>query len=169
MSTPFEPPASAPGTTADGRLLLDLPGVSATVTVQPPGLLQGAAIFVDGAPAERHGWFKKAIPRDGLPPLAVRFHEGPTGRYLTDGDTWWPLGPVRPVWLGLLIYLPFGLAGLGGLLGGLFGGVGFLANRAIVETQLPIAAKAGAMVLTFAGSTLAYLVFAIGLVALLGT
>ncbi|MFG3687000.1 hypothetical protein [Micromonospora sp. NPDC047740] len=69
-------------------------------------------------------------------------------------------GPKTPVVLRVLILLPFLLVIKGGLIGGLFGGVGFAVNHSIARSDRSTGAKAALMILAALGVCLAYLVLA---------
>ncbi|WP_089005325.1 hypothetical protein [Micromonospora viridifaciens] len=69
-------------------------------------------------------------------------------------------GPNTPVVLRVLMLLPFLLVLKGGLIGGLFGGVGFAVNHSIALSDRSTGAKAALMILAALGVCLVYLVLA---------
>jgi hypothetical protein len=123
-----------------------LPGVSRRVTVRGSGLLTGARIYVDGAPAPRAGLFAKfKIPADDASIIEARVVNALTGLVVTVGKQKYPVGPQSPAWMGILVLLPIGLVVTGGALGGLLGATAMVVNRKIAVSGLGTGAKVALM------------------------
>jgi hypothetical protein len=137
-----------------------VPGVGRHVTVERPGMWRGARVYVDNLEAKKGGWGKWLLPADDGREIAVRVREDLTGPVLTVGNAKIPIGPRVPAWLGVLVFLPFGLVAVGGAIGGVIGAVGMIVNRGIGRMPLSNGAKAGAMVGVFLASLCLLLVVA---------
>lgn len=72
-------------------------------------------------------------------------------------------GPSVPVFLRILVPLPILLFIVGGVLGGLIGALGFLANLTVARTQMAPAVKALAMVGVGIATAIVWLVIAVAL------
>lgn len=136
MTDPYAPPKTDALAPSEDELSVDLPGVSRKVTVRGAGFWSGARIYVDGSPAEKSGLFGKVkIPADDGTVLEARAQYALTGLVVTAGKTRYPVGPQNPSWMGILIFAPIGLIGVGGMLGGLMGAAGMLVNRRIATSE----------------------------------
>jgi hypothetical protein len=150
MQTPYAPPTSDVATTP-GRYAVTIPGVesSSAVIVQRSSMWSGAKLLVDGQPPERAGLGKMKLPGGNGESVIVRLHDGLNGMFVKTGNTRIPVGPQISKGLGVLVFIPFGLAGVGGLVGGLIGGVGWAINRGIAFSDMNAGVKAVLMIGVF--------------------
>jgi hypothetical protein len=135
VTDPYAPPKTDALPPTPDELSVHVPGVSRKVTVRGAGLWSGARIHVDGSPAEKAGLFGKVkIPDDDGGVIEARAQYALTGLVVTVGKEKFPVGPQNPGWMGILIFAPIGLVGVGGMLGGLLGASGMLVNRRIAAS-----------------------------------
>jgi hypothetical protein len=149
---------------ADEAFVVEIPGVSRTVAVRPPGFLSGAKLLVDGEPARKVGFIKRAIPLDAGGELEVKIIDGLSGLSLVAGRQRYPVGPRIPAVLGILVFLPIGLVAVGGALGGGFGAAGMVLNKSVARSGLTLGAKIAAMIGITLGAAFLTILFA-GLLA----
>ena len=141
----------------DGEVVI--PGVVGRITISAPGLFRGAQILVDGAPAKKGGWGKVLLQRaDGSTVEAkLADHLTRTVPSIQIGADKYSAGVPIPIVQIVLMFLPFGLVTVGGALGGLCGGVGFVANQLIVRSNRPAGLKAALMLGVTGAAVLAFL------------
>jgi hypothetical protein len=121
-----------------------IPGTTEPEIVVRRSALGGLQVLVNGAPVKgQRGRYPLQLPDGSVKELRL------TGQWtglkaVVDGvET--PLEPTIPKYLLVLIFLPVGLVGLGGLIGGTFGGLGALINTGVARLSLPTAGKVIAM------------------------
>lgn len=147
MQGPYSPPQAdlTTAATAAGVHEVRVPGVRGVVTVQQQSVWTGAKLFLDGREMKR-SWGKYALPCETGGSVTARLQDMGTGLVLRVGDQKIPVGPQISGALAVLAFLPFVCAGLGGAIGGAFGGLGWAANRAIAHSKLSAPIKALAMI-----------------------
>jgi hypothetical protein len=147
---PYAPPKVDVLVANKDDMLVQLPGVSRRVTVRGAGALAGVKVLVDGAPAERAGFFGKVkIPADDGSVIEARAQYGLTGLAVVVGNQKYAVGPVNPAWMGVLVFAPISLLAVGGAIGGVLGATGMMLNRSIAASSIGNGAKAGAMIGVF--------------------
>jgi len=140
---------------------LTLPGFEGRgLSLRPAGLVAGATILCDGAPAPRQGR-AFTLKNNAGEPVTMRL----TGnlfelRVDAGGQILRPFPPM-PWWGYVLALAPFSLVVIGGLIGGVAGAVGAVTNIQILRTQQPAGLKVLYCLLVIAGVTIAYFVFAV--------
>jgi hypothetical protein len=117
-----------------------IPGTTGPNITVRPGLFGSAAVLVNGHAVRPRGWNQKtysiAVP-DGSA-RELRLSSGPGGlRASVDGiET--PLGPQPSMLEGVVAFLPIGLVGIGGMLGGVIAGLTVGVNMAIARSGSPM-------------------------------
>jgi hypothetical protein len=137
-----------------------LPDIPGPVVIEANWLTGNTSLIVDRQPVQRRSRNRFLVPTRNGNVTEIVVH-----RRLTDpqpminlrGETY-RIGPPLPAGIKALWLLPLGLAIVGGLLGGAVGGVGVLANVAIIRTVPSTAAKAVLMIGVLLLAILAWLV-----------
>lgn len=119
---------------------IDIPGFSQReIVVRTSGLFSGPKLLIDGVEASSVGRNEYSVRRDDDRPATFKLQGvsvDPVPRLLVDGDTYLLAEPLR--WFEwALVYLPIGLVGLGGLIGGFLGGLAMVVNARLFRTELP--------------------------------
>jgi hypothetical protein len=136
------------------------------LSLQPAGLWKGATILCDGVPAPRKGRTFTLTNNRGEP-VTLKFAGNLFDLRIDAGGAILRPYPPMPWWGYGLIVLPFALAGVGGLVGGLIGAAAGMTNRQILRTQQPAGLRILYCVLVIAGATVIWLVVAVVLALLL--
>lgn len=137
-----------------------IPGTSGPDIVVHRSALGSLQIRVDGVPVKgKRGRYPIQL-RDGTT-RELRLSGQWTGlKAVVDGvET--PLEPSIPKYLLVLIFLPISLVVLGGLIGGVFGGLGAAINTGVARASLPTAGKVIAMLGVAVVTAALYLVTAV--------
>jgi hypothetical protein len=125
-----------------------LPDIPGPLVIKANWLTGSTSLLFDGQPVPRRSRNRFLVPTRNGNVTEIVVH-----RRFTDpqplinhrGETY-RIGPPLPAVIKALWLLPLGLAIIGGLLGGAVGGVGVLANAAIIRTVQSTAAKAALMI-----------------------
>nr|WP_205861650.1 hypothetical protein [Planosporangium flavigriseum] len=127
---------------------ITIDGVAGPVVVATNALWGHRALTVGGQPAPRVGKHQYTLPATagGTVYATVRSAYGDPYPTVEVNGVRHRTGPKIPVVLRVLSLLPFALAIGGGLVGGLFGALGVLANVAVARTRIPSIVKALIMV-----------------------
>jgi hypothetical protein len=121
-----------------------IPGLAGPVVVASSFWSNRFTITAGGTPVERVGRKRYALPTTGSGTVDATVSGGFLDAYptLTINGVKHRTGPPVPIVLRAVAVFPFALVFLGGLLGGLFGAIGWWANMAILRLGLPSAVKA---------------------------
>lgn len=146
------------------KYAVTIPGVSRRVEVTEPGALSSLRVEVDGQTLSRKGWLRPvyAIPTDGGATIdvEVRLDALRGGVQLIGPEFSVRAGQPIPLALGVMAFLPFLLAGVGGAVGGAVGAVGWMVNRKVAAQPWPVPARALLMLAISGVATLLWLVLA---------
>jgi len=138
MQNPYAPPSAASSAPVPGEYVVPIDEVNGRVSVLPGvGFFSAGVLLLDGKPAEnlrRQGY---RLPlRDGTTVWAKlqQSWTRPVPIVIVNGRKY-ELGPKVGVGYAVMIFLPFALVPIGGLLGGLFGGLGCMLNRKVAFSE----------------------------------
>jgi hypothetical protein len=134
---------------------LSIPGIAGPVAVKTNWFTGRSTVTVGGreVPSSGRGLF--ALPTTGGQTTEARVKAQMLDPYATVevGGTAYRTGPAVPMGLRILGLLPILLIGIGGLLGGLIGALGVVANfwilREVRSTGLKVLAMFGVLAVTF--------------------
>ncbi len=129
---------------------ISIDGVAGPIVVTTNALWGQPAVTVGGRQAPRVGrrQYTLPAPRGGTVDAFVRMGFADPYPSVEVNGVRFRTGPKISVGLRILTLLPILLVAIGGLLGGLVGALGFLANLAVARTRIPSAVKALAMIAT---------------------
>jgi hypothetical protein len=122
-------------------------GVAGAVVVTTPVFFGHPTLTVEGQPAPRIRRRQYQLPATYGGTIDATVRTAFTDPYpsVVVNGVQHRTGPKVPVILRVLALLPFVLI-VGGVIGGLFGALGFITNLAVARTQLPSVAKAPLMI-----------------------
>lgn len=153
------------------RHVVEVPDAAGRVEVIEPGMWSGVAVEVDGRAMPKAGMFSRSYPiptrSGGTFDLEVIPDTFRGGVHVKGAGLDARLGEPIPTWLAILAFVPFGLVGVGGAIGGLFGGLGWALNRQIALSSIATPLRALAMLAVTGGAFVAWFVVAGGLALLL--
>jgi hypothetical protein len=120
-----------------------IPQISGRITVTEPGLFSGSKLLVDGQPAPKAGWGSYWLTRPDGSRVKARLVKGFTNLIpaVVVGSLRYDVGPKLPAFLVAFAVVPLLLLFVGGAVGGLCGGVGWVFNNQIARTSLPTLLK----------------------------
>jgi hypothetical protein len=112
----------------------------------------GLRLFLDGEAVPRSSWIgtSYALPDGRSATLSGAWTR--TSPTVEIEGTIYETGEAIPLPLVVLQFLPVGLVGVGGLLGGVVGGLGFTVNMAILRSTLSTPVRAAGMLGVLAAS-----------------
>lgn len=139
-------------------------GVAGPIVVTTKALRGHPTVSVAGVPAPRTGK-RFALPAvdGGVVQATLRTPFADPYPVLEVDGVQHRTGPSVPVFLRILVPLPILLFIVGGVLGGLIGALGFLANLTVARTRMAPAVKALAMVGVGIATAIVWLVIAVAL------
>ena len=147
-----------------------LPTLNRTLTITEPGPLSALRVEVDGQRLERKGWLAPvyAVPTgEGMSvDVEVRWDAFRGGIEVRGPEILAHAGTKIPTALAVLAFLPFGLALVGGAIGGALGAIGWVVNRGIASMPWPLPARASLMLGVTVVTVLGWAVLAMALGAL---
>lgn len=151
MTNPYLPPTHEASLSSGGAVLdaVDIPGVAGQVQLERAGMFSGARLLVAGQPATKKGLTKYLLPGTNTETIEARLKESLRGAEVIVEGKSYPLGPRIPLGLGILVFAPLGLIGVGGALGGAIGAAGMVLNRSIASSKRSVGARAALMLGVF--------------------
>ncbi|MCG5471759.1 hypothetical protein LADH09A_005761 [Micromonospora sp. LAH09] len=143
---------------------LSVAGVAGPIVIATKALWGHPAVSVAGVPAPRTGR-RYALPAvdGGVVQATLRTPFADPYPTMEINGVQHRTGPPVPVFLRILAPLPILLLIVGGVLGGLIGALGFLANLTVARTRMAPAVKALAMVGVGIVTAMVWLVIAVAL------
>lgn len=141
MENPYaSPKASESPARRPREYVVPIDGVSGRVSVtSASGLFSAGALLLDGQPPEKVGRQGYRLPlRDGTTAMAQlrTSWTRPAPSVIVNGRTYEVGSKIGWGYL-VLMFLPFALVPVGGLIGGLFGGIGVTVNRMVAFSARP--------------------------------
>jgi hypothetical protein len=122
-----------------------LPTLGRTLTVTEPGPLSSLKVEIDGRALERKGWLRPvyAVPtgEGASVDVEVRWDALRGGIEVRGPEILAHAGAPIPTALAVLAFLPFGLAMVGGAMGGAIGAIGWVVNRSVAALRWPLPAR----------------------------
>lgn len=146
---------------------ISIDGVAGPIVVTTNAFWGRPRVTVGGVPAPRTGNRQYALPAAAGGAIEATVRSAFADPYPTVevNGVRHRTGPAVPLVLRVMTLLPVLLVAVGGALGGLAGGLGFVANSAVARTRIPSAVKALIMV---GVSVVAYFVWLVLAVAVRG-
>ena len=148
---------------------VDIAGLGANITYQPPGMFSGGKVLLNGQPAPKGG--KRGtvlVPAADGTQIEAKLQHSFTQASLEVNGVKHALGPKVHTGLMVVAALPLGLIAVGGLLGGLCGGAAFGVNSSIARSDLNPALKIAAMLAVGCAAAVLYFLVAVAVRGAIG-
>ncbi len=144
---------------------LEIPGIGGPIEIEEPGMLRGLVVRHGGLVLEKKSFFGHSylVPTEGGAPaeIEVRVDALRGVVHVTGLGVSRTFGEPIPMWLAVVAALPFCLAFVGGMLGGVAGAIAWTLNRLVAARRdLHVLVRLGVIGVVSALATVGWIVTA---------